>query len=174
MRKYIALGALALTVPAFADNHADMGDQAPEANAAAQLDAERAERMYHNAQQNYLSGLMTSDGWHTMEGGLRWRYVEYLGSEEKPTASDTVTVHYEGTFIDGETFDSSFDRGTPATFGLSGLITAWEMAIPQMGVGDTIEIAAPSNLAYGPRGRGPIPGGATLLFKVQLISIRGR
>lgn len=117
---------------------------------------------------------MTSDGWHTMKGGLRWRYVKYLGRGDRPTAADTVTVNYEGSFIDGEVFDSSYQTGRPATFPLSGLITAWEMAIPQMRVGEVIELAAPDNLAYGPRGRGPIPGGATLVFKVELISIAGR
>ena len=122
-----------------------------------------------NAQQAYLAGLKPEDGWYSMEGGLRWRYVEYAGSQDKPRIVDKVTVHYAGTFIDGETFDSSFDRGEPATFPLSRLIEAWQMAIPKMGVGDTIEIAAPADLAYGPKGKGPIPGGATLLFKVQLI-----
>ena len=114
---------------------------------------------------------MASDGWYTAEGGLRWRYVDYRGTGESPTPSDTVTVHYEGSFIDGEVFDSSYESGRPATFPLSGLIDAWEIAIPQMRVGETIELAAPASLAYGPRGRGPIPGGATLLFKVELISI---
>lgn len=141
----------------------------------ASTEAEVTERAYHNAQQTYLSGLLAKDGWYTMEGGLRWRYITYLGRGDSPTPADTVTVHYAGSFIDGATFDSSYDRGQPATFPLSGLIPAWEMAIPQMRVGETIELAAPSNLAYGPRGRsGRIPGGATLLFKVELISIEGR
>ena len=135
---------------------------------------EAAERAYHNAQQAYLSALQASDGWYTMEGGLKWRYLEYRGTGESPSASDTVTVHYAGTFIDGEGFDSSYERGRPATFPLQGLIPAWEMAIPQMRVGETIELAAPATLAYGPRGRGPIPGGATLVFKVELLGIEGR
>jgi len=153
-------------------------------NAAAQEDAqaqvrgpstqaEMDERAYHNAQQVYLSGLQTTDGWYTMEGGLRWRYLEYRGTGASPESTDTVTVHYAGTFIDGETFDSSYDRGTPATFPLTGLIPAWGMAIPQMRVGEIIELAAPATLAYGPRGRGPIPGGATLVFKVELLGIEG-
>lgn len=163
MRKLIAFSALGFWVgfgvPALADERAE---------------AEAAEAAYHNAQQIYLSSLMASDGWYTMEGGLRWRYVDYLGTGPKPTVDDAVTVHYAGTFIDGQTFDSSFDRGTPATFPLSGLIPAWKLAIPQMAVGETIEIAAPATLAYGPRGRRTIPGGATLLFKVQLLDIAGR
>ena len=148
--------------------------EAAEADAAAAAAAETQARIYLNAQQAYLAGLQTSDGWYTKEGGLRWRYLEYVGRGERPTAADTVTVHYAGTFIDGESFDSSYERGQPATFPLSGLIPAWEMAIPQMRVGETIEIAAPADLAYGPRGRGPIPGGATLVCKVELLGIAGR
>jgi len=124
-----------------------------------------------NAQQAYLAGLAHEDGWRAMPGGLKWRYVNYAGSSDKPRVEDTVTVHYAGTFLDGETFDSSFDRSEPATFPLGRLIKAWQMAIPEMGVGDTIEIAAPADLAYGPGGKGPIPGGATLLFTVQLLGI---
>ncbi len=124
-----------------------------------------------SAQQAYLTKLDAKGGWHVMPGGLRWRYVEFAGSGDKPRVEDTVTVHYAGTFIDGETFDSSFDRGEPATFPLNRLVKAWQLAIPEMGVGDTIEIATPADLAYGAAGKGPIPGGATLLFKVQLIGI---
>ena len=124
-----------------------------------------------SAQQAYLSGLKAEDGWQALPDGLYWRRLEGDGSGAHPSVEDTVTVHYAGTFIDGETFDSSFDRGEPATFPLGRLIEAWQRAIPQMGVGDTIEIASPAALAYGPRGKGPIPGGATLLFKVQLIDI---
>lgn len=153
---------------------AGLASTASHAQEAPSAEKQAAERAYHNAQQSYLSGLMASDGWYTMEGGLRWRYVEYRGRGEQPTPADRVTVNYEGSFIDGEVFDSSYERGTPATFPLSGLIDAWEMAIPQMRVGETIELAAPASLAYGPQGRGPIPGGATLLFKVELIAIEGR
>lgn len=127
-----------------------------------------------SAQQAYLGGLSAEEGWRAMPGGLKWRYLDYAGSDRKPSVTDTVTVHYAGTFIDGETFDSSYDRGEPASFPLSRLVKAWQMAIPQMGVGDTIEIAAPADLAYGAEGRGPIPGGATLLFKVELIGIGDR
>ena len=124
-----------------------------------------------SAQQAYLTGLSHKDGWYTTPEGLKWRYVDYVGSGPKPTVADTVTVHYAGTFIDGETFDSSFDRGEPATFPLGRLVKAWQIAIPQMHVGETIELAAPAALAYGVSGKGPIPGGATLLFKVKLLGI---
>ena len=127
-----------------------------------------------NAQQAYLAGLTREDGWRSMPGGLKWRYLTYAGKTEHPRVEDEVTVHYAGTMIDGETFDSSYDRGEPATFPLNRLIKAWQMAIPEMGVGDTIEIAAPADLAYGPSGKGPIPGGATLLFKVELLGFERR
>lgn len=129
---------------------------------------------WHNAQQAHIAALKQADGWRPLPGGLKWRRVAGDGSGAKPTVEDTVTVHYAGTFIDGTVFDSSFDRGEPATFPLARLIKAWQLAIPQMGVGDTIELAAPATLAYGPAGKGPIPGGATLLFRVQLLSIAGR
>jgi len=127
-----------------------------------------------SAQQAYVSGLSASEGWYTLDGGLRWRYLDYAASDVRPSVSDTVTMHYEGKLIDGTVFDSSYVRGQPAQFPLGGLIRAWQMAIPQMGVGDVIEIAAPADLAYGPVGKGPIPGGATLIFKVELLKIAGR
>ena len=128
---------------------------------------------WHNAQQAYIAALKQEDGWRPLPGGLKWRRIAGDGSGARPTVEDVVTVHYAGTFTDGTTFDSSFDRGEPATFPLGRLIKAWQLAIPEMGVGDTIELAAPALLAYGPVGKGPIPGGATLLFKVQLIGIGG-
>ena len=129
---------------------------------------------WHNAQQAYIAALKPADGWRYLPGGLKWRRIAGDGTGAKPTVEDTVTVHYAGTFTDGTTFDSSVDRGEPATFPLGRLIKAWQLAIPQMGVGDTIELAAPALLAYGPIGKGPIPGGATLLFKVQLLRIGER
>ena len=126
---------------------------------------------WHNAQQAALASRQASDGWLWLEGGLLWRRVAGDGSGKHPAVSDTVTLHYAGTLVDGTEFDSSYRRGQPATFPLGALIPAWQLAVPQMGVGDTIEIAAPAALAYGPIGRGPIPGGATLLFKIELLAI---
>ena len=128
---------------------------------------------WHAQQQLYLLALKAEDGWYTAQGGLRWRWVKYLASEKKPKVSDAVTVHYEGKLLDGTVFDSSYARGQPATFPLARLVPGWQIAIPQMGVGEIIEIAIPADLAYGPVGRGPIPGNATLVFKVELIAIGG-
>jgi FKBP-type peptidyl-prolyl cis-trans isomerase FkpA len=126
---------------------------------------------WHAQQQIYLLGLTAEDGWHFVDGGVRWRWLTYRASERKPTVADVITVHYEGRLLDGTVFDSSYARGSPATFPLTRLVQGWQRAIPQMGVGETIEIAIPSDLAYGPVGRGKIPGNATLVFKVELIAI---
>ena len=131
------------------------------------------DRVWHNRQSLALAERAASGDWYALPGGALWRRVEGDGSGAHPTADDVVTVHYAGSFIDGREFDSS-TGGPPATFPLLGLIPAWQLAIPQAGIGDTIEIAAPASLAYGPEGRGPIPGGATLLFQVELLGIAGR
>ncbi len=154
------VGALLLAVsPAAAQ------EKTPESNAQ--------NPAWHAQQQLYLLGLKAEDGWYTAEGGLRWRWIKYLASEQKPKVTDIVTVHYEGKLLDGTVFDSSYARGQPATFPLNRLVPGWQIAIPQMGVGEIIEIAIPADLAYGPVGRGPIPGNATLVFKVELIAIGG-
>ncbi len=128
---------------------------------------------WHAQQQLYLLGLTPEDGWHFVNGGLRWRWITYLASDRKPTVADQITVQYEGRLLDGTVFDSSYARGQSATFPLGRLVKGWQLAIPQMGVGEVIEIAIPADLAYGPVGRGPIPANATLVFKVELIAIEG-
>lgn len=126
---------------------------------------------WHNNQQLALAELKAEDGWHVLPGGLKYRLLSGDGSGPKPTVEDTVTVHYAGRLLDGTQFDSSYERGEPATFPLGRLVKAWQLAIPEMGVGDTIELYAPADLAYGPVGKGPIPGNATLVFKVELLGI---
>ena len=103
--------------------------------------------------------------------GVALRRIAGDGSGARPTLADRVTVHYRGSFIDGTVFDSSLDRGEPATFPLARLIRGWQVAIPEMGVGDRYEIVIPADLAYGPLGKGPIPGNATLLFTIELLGI---
>lgn len=118
----------------------------------------------------YLNRLDPAQGWHRTPSGLRYRRISGNGSGRHPTVADTVTIHYVGTFIDGTEFDSSVRRGEPATFPLGRLIRGWQEGVPLMGLGDRYEFAIPYNLAYG-MGRGPIPGGATLLFTIELIAI---
>lgn len=119
----------------------------------------------------YLNGLDPAQGWHRTLSGLRYRKLGGSGQGPHPAVTDTVTIHYVGRFIDGSEFDSSVRRGEPATFPLNRLIRGWQEGVPMMAVGDRYEFAIPYTLAYGWNGRGPIPGGATLLFTIDLIAI---
>ena len=90
---------------------------------------------------------------------------------KQATPTSTVTVHYEGTFIDGTVFDSSYQRGEPATFPLEGLIPGWLEILPMMKEGDIWQVVLPYQLAYGEAGRGHIPPRQTLVFKIELIKV---
>ena len=126
---------------------------------------------YHNRQFLHLVSLAPSEGWRQTASGLRYRKVSGSADGPRPSATDTVTIHYVGRFIDGTEFDSSVERGEPATFPLPRLIRGWQEGVPLMSVGDRFEFAIPWHLGYGAAGRGPISGGATLLFTVDLIAI---
>ena len=139
--------------------------------AAAQDAPEVGSLQWHNAQQQALHSLDAADGWYRLENGVMFRRIAGDGTGPAPTVADEITIHYTGSFPDGQVFDSSVERGEPATFPLSGLIRGWQIAIPYMGVGDTAEIVIPATSAYGLEGRGPIPGGATLLFTIELLGI---
>lgn len=125
---------------------------------------------WFNRQQSALAELSPDQGWTTLAGGMRFRRTAGDGTGPAPTLRDVVSVHYSGRLTTGAVFDST-DGGDPATFPLRQLIEAWQVAIPYMGVGDTIEIALPAELGYGPRGSGPIPPGATLFFTIQLMDV---
>ena len=94
------------------------------------------------------------------------------GTGASPTVTDVVKVHYRGTLADGTEFDSSYSRGQPAEFGLSEVVPCWTEGIQKMKVGGKAKLGCPSNLAYGDHGVGGIPGGAALLFEVELLDIK--
>lgn len=104
--------------------------------------------------------------------GLQYRVIE-TGEGRSPGPADTVVVHYVGRLIDGTEFDSSRDRGTPATFSLGGIIPGWQEALQLMHEGDVWEVVIPSELAYGARGAGTSIGpNETLVFEIELISVK--
>lgn len=107
----------------------------------------------------------------TTPSGLQYEVIKE-GNGVHPTATDSVTVHYEGRLIDGTVFDSSVERGEPATFGVSQVIPGWVEALQLMSEGAKWNLFIPSNLAYGPNGAGPMIGpNQTLIFEVELIKI---
>jgi FKBP-type peptidyl-prolyl cis-trans isomerase FklB len=102
--------------------------------------------------------------------GLQYKVIQE-GSGQSPMETSRVTVNYEGRLIDGKIFDSSYERGQPATFPLNGVISGWTEGVQLMKEGAIYEFYIPSNLAYGDRVNSSIPGGSTLIFKVELISV---
>ncbi len=121
----------------------------------------------------FLAQNKTKAGVHTTESGLQYEVISE-GTGVKPSANDTVQVHYHGTLIDGTVFDSSVERGLPATFGVHQVIKGWTEALQLMPVGSKYKLYIPQDLAYGAH---PHPGGAikpfeALIFDVELIAIQ--
>ena len=113
-------------------------------------------------------------GVKTLASGMQY-IVMKEGTGAKPTTADTVVCHYHGTLLDGKVFDSSVERGQPATFPVSGVIPGWTEALQLMSVGSKWKLFIPSKLAYGERGAGGSIGpNSTLIFEVELLSIKGK
>ena len=123
--------------------------------------------------KTYLEANAKEDGVVTTASGLQYKILTE-GDGAVPTEKDKVIAHYKGTLIDGTVFDSSYDRGEPATFGVTGVIQGWQEVLQLMKEGSKWQIVVPSDLAYGPRGAGqgsPIGPNETLLFDIELIAI---
>jgi len=119
----------------------------------------------------YLAENAKKEGVTTTASGLQYKQL-VAGNGAKPTTKDRVKVHYHGTLIDGTVFDSSYDRGEPITFPVTGVIAGWVEGLQLMNVGSKFELTIPSNLAYGANGSGPVIGpDATLVFAVELLDI---
>ena len=124
-------------------------------------------------EKNYLKENAQKEGVVTTESGLQYEIILSSNNENKPQETDTVTVHYHGTLIDGTVFDSSIDRGETISFPLNMVIPGWTEALQLMNVGDKWKLTIPSKLAYGERGepRAGIGPNSTLIFEVELIKI---
>lgn len=120
----------------------------------------------------FLEKNKSRSGVKTTASGLQYEVLKSGLGGAKPTATSQVEVAYHGTLIDGTVFDSSVDRGSTATFACNEVITGWTEALQLMSVGDKYKLYIPSNLGYGPRGRGKIPANAVLIFEVELKAIK--
>lgn len=106
-----------------------------------------------------------------LPGGIQYEVI-MEGTGAQPLVSDKVKAHYKGTLLDGKEFDNSFKRGQPFSAPLTALIKGWQIALPRMKEGSHWRLWIPSDLAYGDRGAGSdIPGGATLVFEVELLEV---
>lgn len=119
----------------------------------------------------YLDENGKKEGVVTTASGLQYQILAE-GDGATPTAKDKVIAHYKGTLLDGTVFDSSYDRGEPATFPVTGVIQGWQEALQMMKEGAKWQVVVPANLAYGPRGAGQLIGpNETLIFDIELIAI---
>jgi len=140
--------------------------------------AKQAESMKQQGEKNkaegekFLAGNAKKEGVKTLPSGLQYKVIT-PGTGKSPAASDTVTTNYKGMLIDGTEFDSSYKRGQPATFPVSGVIPGWTEALQLMKEGAKWQLFIPPDLAYGERGAGrEIGPNATLVFEVELISVK--
>jgi FKBP-type peptidyl-prolyl cis-trans isomerase FkpA len=121
--------------------------------------------------QAYLEKAAAEPGATKTSSGLVYRELK-PGTGASPKVSDIVKVNYRGTLVDGTEFDSSYKRNEPATFPLGQVIPCWTEGVQKMKVGGKSQLVCPSSIAYGERGSPPvIPGGATLIFEVELLGI---
>jgi FKBP-type peptidyl-prolyl cis-trans isomerase FklB len=142
------------------------------------LMAKKAEEMQKLSEKNkadgekFLAENAKKEGVKVLPSGLQYKVIT-PGTGRSPKATDTVTTHYKGTLIDGTEFDSSYKRGEPATFPVSGVIPGWTEALQLMKEGAKWQLFLPPGLAYGERGAGrDIGPNATLIFEVELISVK--
>ena len=120
----------------------------------------------------FLADNAKKEGVTVTESGIQYEVLT-TGEGDTPLATDTVKVHYKGTFLNGETFDSSYDRGEPAVFPLNRVIKGWTEGVQLMPVGAKYKFTIPSDLAYGPNGNPPsIPGNSVLQFEIELLEIQ--
>ena len=143
-----------------------------EQEAKQQAAAAEAGKAAKAAGEAFLAENGKKDGVVTLPSGLQYQVLKE-GNDKKPSATDQVVCHYEGTLIDGTVFDSSYQRNQPATFGLNQVIAGWTEGVQLMQEGAKYRFFIPYKLAYGERGAGAqIPPFATLVFDVELIEVK--
>ena len=157
-----------------ADMQAAMNKLRTEAIAHRQAEQQQAGAANKKAGDQFLAANKTKEGVVTLPDGLQYKILKE-GTGAKPKASDTVTVNYRGTLIDGTEFDSSAKHGEAATLGVGQVIKGWTEALQMMPVGSKWQLYIPPDLAYGAQGAGGVIGpDSTLIFDIELLSIKGQ
>jgi FKBP-type peptidyl-prolyl cis-trans isomerase FkpA/FKBP-type peptidyl-prolyl cis-trans isomerase FklB len=158
--------------PAMTEAEAELVREAYVAERQAEQGAMQAAIAEKNLQEGlaFLAANAGQDGVQVTASGLQYKVLE-PGSGASPSATDTVTVHYRGTLLDGTEFDSSYARGEPISFALDRVIPGWTEGVQLMQVGSKYQFWIGPQLGYGEAGGGPIPPNATLVFEVELLGI---
>lgn len=121
--------------------------------------------------EKYLADNAAKEGVTVTDSGLQYEVLS-AGDGATPQGSDTVSTHYQGRFIDGSEFDSSYKRGQPLDIPVGGVIAGWTEALLLMQVGDKWRLTIPHHLGYGENNHGPIPGKSVLIFEMELLAIK--
>jgi|SRR5579863_1185380 len=150
----------------------DLETWGPKIDALASARASRVASREKDASAAYLTKAAAEPGALKTDSGLIYRELR-AGNGASPKATDTVKVNYRGTLTNGNEFDSSYKRNMPAEFPLNGVIKCWTEGVQKMKAGGKSSLVCPSDLAYGDKGRPGIPGGATLIFEVELLEVGG-
>jgi FKBP-type peptidyl-prolyl cis-trans isomerase FklB len=160
----VLLGLSLISVTAYADmNNTNQGSSSS---------MQSVEVKNQAAGEAFLLANKKKPGVITLPSGLQYKIIK-AGTGPMPTGEDIVTVNYEGKLIDGTEFDSSYKRGQPATFPVSGVIAGWTEALKLMKAGSEWELYIPASLAYGTQGAQPVIGpNEVLVFKVDLINVK--
>ncbi|MFI5006928.1 MAG: FKBP-type peptidyl-prolyl cis-trans isomerase, partial [Solirubrobacterales bacterium] len=152
----------------------DLETYGPKIQAFAQARAAKAAETEKVKSTAYAENAAKEAGAVKSPSGLVFKTLT-PGTGKSPVATDLVKVHYHGTLTSGEVFDSSVTRGQPVDFALNSVIPCWTEGVQKMKVGEKARLVCPSSIAYGDQGRPPtIPGGATLIFEVELLGIKGK
>jgi len=131
---------------------------------------EKEDEAAKEEEMRFLAENKTKEGVIETESGLQYKILQQ-GEGDKPGLTDRVTVHYKGTLLDGTVFDSSEERGEPATFGITQVIQGWTEVLQLMPLGARYMVWIPSELAYGKQANGPIKANSTLIFEIELLGI---
>ena len=127
--------------------------------------------IYKNKNIEFLKELSIQEGMNSLPCGIYYKVLKTGEGKVSPTVRSIVSVHYRGTLIDGKEFDNSYKRNCPEAFRICDVIDGWQIALQQMHVGDKWIIYIPSEMGYGSKASGPIPGFSTLIFEVELLGI---
>jgi FKBP-type peptidyl-prolyl cis-trans isomerase FkpA len=147
-----------------------LDEYGPKLQAFGQAREAKTAELKKTESQAYMTKAAQEAGAVKTPSGLIYKELR-AGTGDSPKATDTVKVNYRGTFTDGKEFDSSYSRNAPAEFPLNKVIPCWTEGLQKLKVGGKAQLVCPSDIAYGEKGRPGIPGGSTLVFEVELLSI---